>query len=830
MPNAIRLGLLVTGSLLVSMSLTRASDDGGVRVEIFEGLPKNGNWSVPTTPPVEVYHTPALALVRLPARYNARGIEVDRVAPLALHATTTLRGRSGPHQLLLRARHAARLIVDGHVLAETRPIVRNSSGHEPVPPALDPQDPRWHALPPSGQERLVDWVADGQDHQIELWAMVGGKGLRNETGELLAAVVAPGGVPTLIGSDVLLTEAAWSSFFMSETDRLDAMDAKHRQAMAATESGVWERRHQLARRLAGKDPCEGSNPVDRHLGETGSAVEDAAFFRRLSLDTIGVIPEPEEVAAFLADPSPNKRARAIDARLADPRWADGWMGYWQDVLAENPGLLKPTLNNTGPFRRYLHNALSDNLPIDRLVTDLIRMDGTALGGGPAGFGLATQNDAPMAAKAQVLSRAFLAAEMKCARCHDAPFHPFGQEDLFGLAAMLEGKPVAIPKTSTVPRQPGGREPAVSVTLAAGDRVEPVWSLTDYTPETLPREVLSEGASSRDRLAALITSPTNQRFAPVVVNRLWHRYLGYGLVEPVDDWDGPTRDRAPELLADLARELLVHDYDLKHVARVILNSRAYQGRARVGVKGAGPPARRRLTAEQVLDSLFAAVGKPFRAEELCLDIDGRRPPTEFLNLGRPTRAWQLTLPSNERDRPALTLPVTSSLADILIAFGWRPARPDPTTLRESSITPLQPASMANGVALIGRIARLSDDSAITKLCLIDQPAEALVRAVVLRVLSRPATEAEVVRLVDYLGKTYSDRVVPGASIRPPMRPSRRRVSWSNHLHPDATRIQMEEEQVVRDGDPPTARLTSEFRERMEDIVWALVNSPEFVFIP
>jgi hypothetical protein len=145
--------------------------------------------------------------------------------------------------------------------------------------------------------------------------------------------------------------------------------------------------------------------------------------------------------------------------------------------------------------------------------------------------------------------------------------------------------------------------------------------------------LSEKASPRERLAALITSPTNQRFAPVVVNRLWHRYLGFGLVEPVDDWDGSPRRRNPELQADLARELITHDYDLKHIARLIFRSWAYQSRS-----GAGGAPARRMSAEQVLDSLFAAVGKPFRAEELCLDIDGRRPPSEFLNLGHPRRAW------------------------------------------------------------------------------------------------------------------------------------------------------------------------------------------------
>jgi hypothetical protein len=818
-------------ALLTLLPAVAASADGPVAVAIYEGR-SGGLDPIPTdSVPAETYRVPALGIVRLPDRYDAWGIEIDRPAPLALHAAATLKAPAGPHRLMLRSRHAARLMVDGRVVAETRPISRNSAGHEEVPPENVPEDARWHPLPPGGQERVVAWESDGAAHRVELWALVGGQGLRNETGELLAAIVpAGGGVPTLIGGEVPLTEAGWAAHVAAESARLDRLDAARRRAAAAGEAEYWAGRHALARRLAGPEPAPG-NPIDRHLGDAvGPPADDAAFFRRLALDTIGVIPEPAEVAAFLADPAPDRRARAVEARLADPRWADGWMGYWQDVLAENPGLLKPTLNNTGPFRRFLHNALSDNLPIDRLVTDLVRMEGSALGGGPAGFGMATQNDAPMAAKAHVLAKAFLAAEMKCARCHDAPFHPFGQEDLFGLAALLAGKPQAIPASSTVPRQPGGREPAVSVSLSAGDTVAPAWTLTDAAPDDLPPGLLPEGATSRDRLAALITSPSNRRFAPVVVNRLWHRYLGYGLVEPVDDWDGSIEERHPALLKDLARELVAHDYDLKHVARLILHSKAYQARPSAEARATGAPARRRMSAEQVLDSLFAAVGKPFRAEELCLDIDGRRPPSEFLNLGRPARAWQLALPSNERDRPALTLPVVSSLTDVLLAFGWRAARPDPITLREEATTPLQPALLANGRVTDGRIARLSDDSAITALCLEDQSAESLVRAVVLRILSRPATEAEVARLVGYLGETHAGRVVPGAAIRPPMRRSSRRVSWSNHLHPEATRIQMDEDRIVREGDPPTARLTPAFRERMEDIVWALVNSPEFVFIP
>jgi mono/diheme cytochrome c family protein len=115
--------------------------------------------------------------------------------------------------------------------------------------------------------------------------------------------------------------------------------------------------------------------------EPTALTEDLEFLRRVTLDTVGVVPSATEINAFLAEDSPQRRERAVDRLLKDTRWADHWTAYWQDVLAENPNILKPSLNNSGPFRFWIHEALSDNLPMDRFVTELGRSGGFLIGSG-----------------------------------------------------------------------------------------------------------------------------------------------------------------------------------------------------------------------------------------------------------------------------------------------------------------------------------------------------------------------------------------------------------------------------------------------------------------
>ncbi|MEW4567610.1 DUF1553 domain-containing protein [Tautonia sp. JC769] len=566
-------------------------------------------------------------------------------------------------------------------------------------------------------------------------------------------------------------------------------------------------------------------------------VGDLAFLRRLTLDTVGLIPTEEEISRFLADPPDTRRTLAIDRLLDDPRWADHWVGYWQDVLAENPNILNPTLNNTGPFRWWIHEAMLDNRPVDRFVTELIRMGGSLRDGGPAGFGMASENDVPMAEKAIIVGSAFLGMNMTCARCHDAPAHEWTQEQLFSMAALLAEEPITVPRTSSVPKDALhglGRRPLIEVTLEPGTEVSPSWRFPEVIGPGASPPWLPSDARPRDRLAALITAPENKRFARVIVNRLWARLMGRGLIDPVDDWEKAEISH-PELLDFLARELVRGGYDLKHPIRLILQSDAYQRAPDPGLTDpdasfAAPP-RRRLSAEQIVDSLFLATGKPLKTEEINLDVDGGRPIVSSISLGVPRRAWHFASTSNERDRPSLSLPRVQAVVDLLQAFGWRATRQNPITDRESAPNVLQPAILANGTAGVW-LTKLSDDHGITALALEDQPVEALVDRLFLRVFTRLPSPEERAEFASYLGPGYDSRAVepePTAGPAPDRTPPRY-VSWSNHLTEEADAIQRRREDEARRGDPPTDRLDPDWRLRLEDALWSLINAPEFLFMP
>ncbi len=846
---------------------------GAVQVDLFENISTAPNWNfTPPTHPIERYPARAFAFVGVPQKYNERGVRVDRSNPFLLRASALITLPAGEHRLLLRSLQSARLHVDGQLVAQTKFISPGGGGHGKVgaPPGED--YPEGLRFPLNGhQEKWVTVKSNGGEQLFVLEAIIGGKRLRPEVGELTVSVELPlaaqlAGLknvtqPRLFhllapAESIPHTDGAWASFRQQQLARLAEGDAQRRRDPDSKENQYWAQRHEAVHKvLAGKTkPSVPSAPgapgilneVDRFIAvrlaaakvQPAELVDDASFLRRIALDTVGVPPTPEQVKTFLADTSPTRRAAAIDRFLALPGWADNWVSYWQDVLAENPAILKPTLNNTGPFRWWIHESFLDNKPMDRFATELIAMEGSLYGGGPAGFSLATQNDVPMADRAQIVSQAFLAMNLACARCHDAPYHDFKQRDLFSLAALLKQGPQDVPKSSSIPANANivvGKR--IKVTLKPGETVVPAWTFAAYGASS-HAELVRQADNTREQLAAYVTSPTSDRFAQVIVNRVWQRYLGRGLIEPVDDWENKSPSH-PELLTWLARDFMESGYDLKHLARRIFNSHTYQR-----VAGLSPPkseepedrlfaspARRRLAAEQLVDSLFTVIGKPVDSEMLTLDNDAKSSAKDFLNLGYAHRAWQFTGLSNDRDRPALSMPKTQAIVDVLAMFGWRESRQGPRSVRDTSPNVLQPAVLANGDMGNGRIARLTDDCEVTELCLQDQSLSGLVERLFVRVLSRPPTATERTKFVSYLEAGYRDRVVANAprKLRKNFDGSQL-LSWTNHLNAKASEIKYLVEEQAHQGDEPTARLKRDWRERTEDVLWALVNTPEFVFVP
>ena len=516
----------------------------------------------------------------------------------------------------------------------------------------------------------------------------------------------------------------------------------------------WDERHRWARDQA-EWARNRSASIDAYFQTRGEPISDAAFLRRLSLTVRGRIPTLDEVTSFLADDKADKRSRAVDRLLASPEWADGWVGYWQDVLAENPSVVFPTLNNSGAFRQWIYESFRENKPFDRFVTELILMadNGSAseTADGPSGFALATGNDVPMAMRSHVALKAFAAVDLKCARCHDSPIDQFQQSDLFLAAAYLNGGPLQVPATSLAAIGKAKEPGAITTSLTAGQVIQPAGLTSHWLTE--PEEAASLNpvrTGPRAELAALITSPRNRRFSDVIVNRVWKRYFGVGLIEPVDQWNDSPQARRAALLDALSGEFVVSGYDLKALARRILRSEIWQTERQLG---------RRMSSEELVDSLFLAAGKDFRAE--TLGVHATDPGA--VQLPRPHRAWQFAGLPNERDRPALGMPVNQTIVDVMTTFGWNGNRQQPRSEREQTTSPLQPLILFNGI-MSQRVVRLSEQSAITELCLRDVSVATLVDQLFLTVLGRRADKQERAHFVTFLSPAYEQRRT-GALARP-----------------------------------------------------------------
>ena len=196
---------------------------------------------------------------------------------------------------------------------------------------------------------------------------------------------------------------------------------------------------------------------------------------------------------------------------------------------------------------------------------------------------------------QNTAQVFLGINLKCTSCHDSFVNQWKLKDAYGLAAYFSPDRDA----AVVPLRRGA-EPVrrAGVPVSAAESCAATASLADR----------------RATAAAIFTDPRNGRLPRTIVNRIWQRLLGHGIVANPDEMDGrPVEPRTARLAGRAISS--THGYDVKHLIATIVTSRAYQLPAvprasRAAGRGyvfSGPEVRR-LTAEQFADAIGAITGE------------------------------------------------------------------------------------------------------------------------------------------------------------------------------------------------------------------------------
>jgi len=362
-----------------------------------------------------------------------------------------------------------------------------------------------------------------------------------------------------------------------------------------------------------------TGPVDRLLAPyfqfrkivPAALVDDRTFARRAYLDLIGVLPTSAELRAFLDEcaaerrgarpaspdngqPGPSARERLVDRLLADnPRYAEHWLTFWNDMLRNDYAGTGYIDGGRTQITGWLYEALAGNMPYDRFVTQLVNPTPESAGfvKGIVWRGVVNASQTPEMQAAQNISQVFMGINMKCASCHDSFINNWKLSDAYGLAGVYANGPLEMVRCD----KPQGK-------------VAPIKFLY---PELGAIDGAAPRAKRLEQLASLLTSRGNGRLSRTLVNRLWARLMGRGLVEPADEMD--HQPWSPDLLDWLAADFADNGYDVKRLIRQIATSRAYQLPAAAlpseqveNFRFTGPVVKR-MSAEQFVDAVSSVTG-------------------------------------------------------------------------------------------------------------------------------------------------------------------------------------------------------------------------------
>ena len=168
--------------------------------------------------------------------------------------------------------------------------------------------------------------------------------------------------------------------------------------------------------------------------------------------------------------------------------------------------------------------------------------------------------------------------MQCAECHDHKTEAWSQKDFYGIAAFfggIESEQKGYIQTMDM----AGNEKRMENYLITNEPRKAIW--VERLKAEIPPRFLGGTAykgtllKKREALAQWMTDKSNPYFSRAIVNRVWKHFMGRAFVEPIDGFGEENLPTNPELLDWLAEDLIIHDYDLQHLMRTILNSETYQ---------------------------------------------------------------------------------------------------------------------------------------------------------------------------------------------------------------------------------------------------------------
>lgn len=394
--------------------------------------------------------------------------------------------------------------------------------------------------------------------------------------------------------------------------------------------------------------------------------DPATLARRAALVLTGLPPEPKVLAQFLDDQSPGAYERLIDTLLDSPHYGEHQARYWLDAIryGDTHGLHLDNRRGIFPYRDWVVRAFNENLPLDdfitwqlagdllpnptitqKIATGFVRMNPTTSEGGAIAAEFQAKNNFD---RTETLGTVMLGMTFSCARCHTHKYDPITHDEYYSLLAFfnstaespLDGNKYDHGPAIKAPANPdewnilqayenkkeGAANPEKSLTTTTliaqelpkprvtkilqrgeyhspiGEPLEPdVPAVMGLFPEDAPRNRLG--------LAQWLTSDTQPLVTRVLVNRMWQRVFGYGLVRTPEDF-GLQGEQAthPELLDWLAVELREKNWDLKHMLRLMVTSKTFR------------QSSQRLTTIEDPENRFFARGPGFRLDaEVIRDI-------------------------------------------------------------------------------------------------------------------------------------------------------------------------------------------------------------------